>query len=491
MTGGARRLSAFAVGHGGATLSSSARCGTAALGCEPAAHRAFTVVELLVAVAILVITVVAVTEIFDLSSEAAGRTAAHAEVLGASAAVQQRVASLLSNIESGLLIIESPAPTGARADIAGGPAYFRLRHDRLVFIASAAPGEFQSYTDPRRGSPDNPTRAPANSSEALIYLGPGIPLKVPGLWPPASFENDSYMIPGAEWILAQRSILFVLDPPSENLPGWSSFLVNMDAFANPASGMLYRPPLAEGYQQSKMDIVVSSPTLRADAATFIDLFQRLPLNSLLGSANPAARSLWEPNHCPTTVSLAAPTATGGRDHYTRSGWNFQPHLADLRIDWTDGRDVLVDPDGNPGSGDEVYETRWFGLRPDPNSPSDLNNPAALAYLPVKRQGFTDYSSPAEASAFGLAGGTNRIEWANPSAGGSALNGAYRAVWRLDTWAFRPKALRFTYRVYDSGNRLKEPTDIDLNEDGEADPNADNPAIVPRWGKEFCIVIALP
>jgi type II secretory pathway pseudopilin PulG len=465
---------------------------------EPTSRRAFTVVELLVAVAILVITVVAVTEIFDLSSEAAGRTAAHAEVLGASAAVQQRITSLLSNIAPGLLIIESPAPTGARADIAGGPAYFRLRHDRLVFIASAAPGEFQSYTDPRRGTPDNPTRAPANSSETLIYLGPGIPLEVPGLWPPASFEDDDYMIPGAEWVLGQRSILFVLDPPSENLPGWSSFLVNMDAFANSANGMLHGGFSLDGlpvpaYQESKMDLVVSSPTLRADAATFIDLFQRLPLNRIL-TANADPRSLWKPNYCPTTVSLATPTATGGRDHYTRSGWNFQPHLADLRIEWTDGRDVLVDPDGTPGSGDEVYETRWFGLRPDPGSPSDLNNPAALAYLPVKRQAFTDFSSPAEAEAFGLNGGTSRIEWANPSAGGSATDGAYRAVWRTDTWAFRPKALRFTYRIYDTGNRLKEPTDIDLNEDGVADPDQNYPsksAIVPRYGQEFCIVIALP
>ena len=48
--------------------------------------------------AILVITVVALTEIFNLSSEAAGRTSAHAEVLTASAAVQQRVGDLLADI---------------------------------------------------------------------------------------------------------------------------------------------------------------------------------------------------------------------------------------------------------------------------------------------------------------------------------------------------------------------------------------------------------
>ena len=464
---------------------------------EPTSRRAFTVVELLVAMAILVITVVAVTEIFDLSSEAAGRTAAHAEVLGASAAVQQRVASLLSNIKSGLLIIESPAPTGGRADIAGGPAYFRLRHDRLVFIASAAPGEFQSYTDPRRGTPDNPTPAPANSSEALIYLGPGIPLGDTGRPRlPRPFDNDAYMLPGAEWILAQRSILFVLDPPNPAVPTWTPG--DMGVFTNSGGmlhggrlGVLPAPPMLRPYGVGAMDAVVSSATHRADAATLIELFRGLPISNLL-SANPDARALWDANWCPTTVSLEDPAVQDYGDHYTRSGWNFQPHLADLRIDWTDGRDVLVDPDGNPGGGDETYETRWFGLRPDPDSPSDLSNPAALAYLPVRRQGFPDYSSPAEAEAFGLSGGTNQIEWSNPGGiGGSAVDGAYRAVWRTDTWAFRPKALRFTYRIYDSGNRLKESANVDLNEDGEADPNADNPAIVPRWGKEFCIVIALP
>ncbi len=447
--------------------------------------RAFTTIELLVAVGLLAITIVAVSEIFDISSEAANRTAAHADVMAASAAVQQRLTSLLSKMAPGLLIIESPPPTGPREDVHGGRAYFRMRHDRLVFIATGGPGEFQSFTDPRRGTPINPTLAPAQSDSALIYFGPGVPLENAGdPRQPRPFDDDRYALPGADWILAHRAILLLLDAPVPDVPGWAP-LVNMNNFTAPG-GMLNGGPLATDYLTGGMDVVTSDVNTRATPAAFTGFILDKPLASDLLTANPSIRALWEPNWCPTSVTLVDPL---DRDYYSRSGFNFQPRLADFRIEWTDGRRI------DPAGGD--HRTRWFGLRPDPASVPDLNSPANINYLPVLRQQYTGDTLPAEDVAFGITGGANTVEWSVPAGGGSDPFAQYRATWRTDTWAHRPKALRFTYRIYDAGNRLKHTAEIDLDEDGDFDP--DDPVGQPdltrhsvtRYGQEFSIVVPIP
>ncbi len=93
------------------------------------AMRGFTLVELLVTVALLTVTIFAVSSIFNISSDATSRTMAHTEVISASAAVQQQLTDQLSKIEPGLLIIESPAPTGVRADVPEGPQGFLEKTD--------------------------------------------------------------------------------------------------------------------------------------------------------------------------------------------------------------------------------------------------------------------------------------------------------------------------------------------------------------------------
>jgi type II secretory pathway pseudopilin PulG len=459
---------------------------------SPRRTGGFTTTELLVAVALLVVTIVALAEVFDISSETTSRTTAHAGVMAASAAVQQRLTDLLSKIEPGLLIIESPAPTGARADVRGGLAYFRMRHDRLVFIASGDPGEFQSFTDPTRGVPDPPPAIPnyeskpAESSQALIYFGPGIALSDTGdPLRPRPFDNDSYRQAGSQWFFSHRAILLLLDDPG--VTGWTP--LTMDSFDSPGE-MLDGGSLDLPYRQGDMDVVVSSADHEADAATFVKLIQNKSLFDSPGGVltdDPDIAALWEPSYCPTSVTLVDPADL---DYYARSGFTFQPRLADFRIEWTDGRRI------DPANGD--YRTRWFGLRPDPAPTPDLSNPDDIDYLPVLRQDYPGDTTYAEAVDFGMApdqqGITeNRIEWDGPSGGVPDPDAAYRAIWRANTWQFRPKALRFTYRIYDAGKRLNGTTEIDLNEDGEPDPDPVNPgtnAVVMRFGQTFSIVVPI-
>ncbi|MBN2561186.1 MAG: prepilin-type N-terminal cleavage/methylation domain-containing protein [Phycisphaerae bacterium] len=446
-------------------------------GAGPVVTRGFTITELLVAVTILAVTIVAVSEIFNISSEAASRTTAHTEIMAASAAVQQRLTDALAHIEPGLLIIESPPPTGLRGDVPFGREYFRLRHDRLVFIASGSPGEFQSFTDPRRGTPEDPDETPATGTQALVYFGPGIPLFDTGDLRPRPFDDDAYSLSGCEWVFANRSILFLLDPPSSLPPDWNP--PDMGVFTG-GGGMLLGGDLYEDYREGQMDVVVSDETYKADAATLVNLVLGKDISVEL-SSNPTIAALWEPNWCPTSATLDDP---GSRDYYTHSGFAFQHGLADFRIEWTDGRRV------DPANGD--YRTRWFGLRPDPASSAQLGSP--IDYLPVLREQYTDDTTVAEAKAFGMVGddGANLIEWSDPPVGGGSANDArYRAIWRGDTWQFRPKALRFTYRIYDANHRLKHTTEVDLDEDGDPDPDGDATYDVARFGMEFSIVVPLP
>ncbi|HVP11631.1 MAG TPA: hypothetical protein VMV94_10635 [Phycisphaerae bacterium] len=431
---------------------------------------AFTVIELLVSMAVLIVAILALATVFDLSSETTGRTVAHAEAMEESAAVQQRFTDLLSKIEPGLLIIESPPPTLARSEIPEGDRLFRQRRDCLVFVAMGPPGAFQSFTDPTRWTPALPTE-PASSREALIYLGPGIPLtdSVPPKERP--FDDDVLRIPAVEWVFAHRAILLLADDPGH--VGWAP--PNMNVIVNGLLGGGTLLSAAPTIRQGQMDAVVSSTAYRADGLTIIDEINRKPASDLV-SATPTFAGLWDANVTPTSASLD-PNAL---DHYPRSGFTLQPRLADFRIEWTDGRDNLGAPD---------YGTRWFGLRPNYAEPVPVDATGHIVADQIQYRAQCRHHAPyvADATPDERAAFETKIECSSPGdSGGPDVNERYRAVWRADTWQYRPKALRFTYRIYDAQNRLKQLASADLNEDGVADTNP-----IARWGQEFSIVVPIP
>lgn len=423
--------------------------------------RAFTLIELLVSIGVLVAAIFALAAIFDISSETTGRTVAHAELLEISAAVQQRITSQLAKIQPGLLIIDSPAPTNARAEIPGGRPLSRLRQDRLVFLALGGPGEFQSFTDPMQGTPADPSKQRASSSEALVYFGPGIPLDDTG-HQPRSLDN----LTASEWVLAHRAILLLPSDPGH--AGWAP--PSMSAITSLLNGGTLTAAASGAFYQGRMDAVVSGPgpTDVATGSTIIAAINAKNTADLL-TATPSIAGLWDANLTPTTASLDTPPPAGPTDYYAYTGFTLQPRLADFRIEWTDGRTN----DGVPDFG-----TRWFGLRPD------WSDPTAAKQKPQCRH---DAPYAADATTDELGAFQNKIEWSNPSTGLAAPDAAYRAIWRTDVWDYRPKALRFTYRIYDAGNRLKQTTYVDLNEDGVRDSNQ----LVTRLGQEFSFVVPVP
>lgn len=483
----------------------------------------FTLIELTVSMGVLLLAIITVATIFNISSDAAGRTAAHVQLLEASAAVHGELNDKLSHIVPGLLIIESPPPTLARAESREGPRYFRLRHDRLVFLAShGGEGAFESFTDPTRGTPAVPTRAPATSTEALVYFGPGIPVEgnatVSGRALP--FDDETIGLTASEWVFMHRAILLLsgflpAEHPDWNAPSGPPTMSQVFG----AGGMLDGGTLENNYlnfREGRMDAVISDTApggMDATSAALISFINTLTVTNagfqtlFHGDESTArARALWEPGLTPVTASYANALHA---DFFTRSGWTFMPRLADFRIEWTDGGRVdPLGPDNIAATGDEDFRTRWFGLAPAPLSVDaanvpNLSNPNGLRYQarlrglavaqnPSNPNPGNPDNDPAATNAF-----ASRIEWADGRGATPHVQARYRAVWRGNDYdQYRPRALRFTYRIYDANKRLQRPTALDLNEDGILDPGtpampAAEPYIVSRHGQEFSVVVALP
>ncbi len=471
------------------------------------APRAMTLLELVVSVALLAVIGVTITSIFNISSDATARTAANSEVQAAAGALRDTLSDQFAKMAPGLLILESPAPSSPRRESKNAPRFMRIRHDRLVFLAVGDDGEYQSFTDPTRGDPlVDPSRTTASSSQAIVYFGPGLPLtkSIAPLQPQPLADDTSLLsmtLTASEWVFLHRAILLMTDLDPNTDPSWMPPRLDQLLSAGMFGGATLYPPFLLG----QMDAIYSQPgdTHLATARTIANLILQKPPATDLLTATPSIRSLWAPSHAPRSVSFNGNLG----DFYTKSGANFIPHLADFRIEWTDGRPIGPNgPDGLPGTGDEpgagqdVMRTRWFGLRPDPAFDVDngfLNNLESGALLPnvaVRREDFVTDTTTDEAAVFGITsiapGSQNQIEWT--SSAGSGPDVAYRAIWRLDTWRYRPKALRFTYRIYDADNRLKHTTEIDLDEDGDSDPDGPGAARVgTRFGRQFSVVVPLP
>ncbi len=481
---------------------------------------AFTLLEVLVSVALLAITVAAVSSIFTISSDSAARAAANADVMRASSALRDRLSDQLAKVaHEGLFIIDSPNPTTPRAETLVNKFQrgYRLRHDRLVSLNIGDVHEYVSHTDPFKGDPLNPTARPATSAEAIVYFGPGTPLTGGRLTPavPRPLANDAnplgFSLTAQEWFFIHRATLLLNERDPNNPTPWNppnmTMLASGNAFTMPAALVV---PYSF-YWLGQMDAIVSAPpALPASVQTISRLIANNPLTDFHGTA-PNIAGLWEPSFAPSTVSTLNPN---DRDFYTRGGANFIAGMADFRIEWTDGKQVNPnDPDGPDdllGTWDDGIELRWFGLRPDPDFDvsdavlDDLSSPGAgtpplIPYIAITKQAYLAANpaaaTPDELLAFGVAPGSqNQIEWTSHS--GADESAAYRAFWRADTWQHRPKALRFTYRIYDAGNRLKHSTTVDLDQDGDFDPDDGGPAndderrVGIRYGREFSIVVPM-
>ncbi len=444
--------------------------------------RGFTLIEALVAVALMLAVMLAIARVFEMTSLASGRTIGQSETVEAAAAFEQAVRTQISRIKSdspdSLLLIESPTPLIDMPETLDGAPVFSLRHDRIVFIAQHNEAEgFRSLTDrsiPSNNPPIGPgagqNRQAYSSPEALIYFGPGDP--------------DGRGLPNApakDWLLSQRIVLLGARPLALATPRFTSFSNDVPPPQYPIfPGLSVYPALL----RCGVDAVQE---------TSDELVTRIAFNPINSSPG-----LWDLTVCPSSVTVTDPADP---IYYGRAAFNLLPRIADLRIEWTDGS--AVDPRPAAGGGLLNPSTQWFGqnrdtvgvrgfLRPrDPAGPSGdvcSKREWLWEFDPVPPGPILPDSAP---TAYGhpVVGTVGEIET-------EGVN-AYRAVWNRATWAFRPKALRFTFRVYDSQNHLSEsdaynqapwaPVPTWLNSSDPRTPGGR----VRRYGLEYSFVVNLP
>ncbi|MCA9256862.1 MAG: type II secretion system protein [Phycisphaerales bacterium] len=475
-----------------------------------ARSRGFTLVELLVTLGLVSIVIVSVSQIFRISSNAAAVTAANGSLIEKARAVNETLESEVRNMAAnGFLAIVCPPPIRHDVELQNGPT-IPLQVDRIAFLARGNPEEYESPSDPTRPTAGDPTLeklGPATSSEAVIYFGPGdaTTKNTFGIINTLQLENNFLLT--HEWPFIHRAILLLPElPPSRDI-SWVTR--NMDSMFVTGGIFNNQAGLPAQYAGGVTDIIYSSATLRANVRTFAQLLMDKDWNTDLGSNYPSIAAFWSPSVAPQTLTVNA-AATNMRNFYRRSGATFTFGLADFRVEWTDGRPIdPIGADGLVSTGDENLNTRWFGIRPDPTipvTPADLadlttvTGPADTAtgvpYFAYARH--RTYVDPNLSSAEQLAEQAindvfhDRIEWPRGSDAGTPET-MYRAIWRTDTWEYRPKALRFTYRLYDENDRIKNTSEVDFNRDGDPDP--DDPtfanAQITRMGREFSVVIPVP
>jgi type II secretory pathway pseudopilin PulG len=437
-------------------------------------RAAFTLIEALVSVALLLAIMLAVAQVFSMSSTASGRAIGQAETIEAAAVFEQAVRSQLARLKpSSLLIIESPPPLLAHPESDLGPAAFSIRHDRLVFIAAGAADEFQSATDREQPSSNYPGGRPFTSSEAFIYFGPGDP-------DGQGLPN----VPARDWLISQRVILLGADAGA-----FRSFTGEAPLPAGGLPDPFVPPP--QGIYACGIDAV--------DGTAAQVVAQAL---TRLGSGLPI-RGYWDLTRCPTRLGIDPPGNPSDQlNYYRRAAFNLQNRIADLRIEWTDGSPVDPRPQPGPPLGDfATYQpidpaTQWFGQRRDTSGARGWTDPAP-AFDNVSGDVVEHALWWARFSAAGapvppaLPVGPLGVEFYGTYASPAEVR--YRAIWTPVTWDARPKALRFTFRVYDAQDRLATEEAYDQTPWTTPTPYAvaGQPVAVKRSGLEYSFVVRLP
>lgn len=444
------------------------------------------------AIALMLAVMLAVANVFSMTSLASGRAIGQSETIETATAFEQAVRTQLGRLKSSLtgndtlLLIESPPPIAAMPETNAGPLALSLRHDRLVFIAQGSSTDtFRSQTDRNVASPTGPGRLLFSSPEALIYFGPGDP-DGQGL-------NN---VVARDWILAQRIIL--LGAPNIAGGAFQSFTGETPILQYPLNTLVTAPP--QGLYACGVDAVQE---------TSLQLAMRVR-NALAASASIAG--LWDLNIAPSEVNTVRPTGpTDNYKYYGRAAFNLAPRISDLRIEWTDGSVVdptVVTPFPTPAQL-PAFGTQWFGQRrdtadiaanmPPPGTLQGWTGPGDVGGVSgdvCEKREWLRVFDPAVTqpesmpAAYGQNPGPGAIEFST----NGFVNG-YGAIWTGATWAYRPKALRFTFRVYDSRDRLSSAEAYDTTPWQSPTlwvpgPGA-NPEPVRRFGLEYSFVVKLP
>lgn len=216
--------------------------------------RAFTLTEMLIAVAILSVVILATSTIFGTAQRVASVSEANADLVQQAAAIERRIRRDIQSISTdGFLAIQCVAvENGVNLDDSGRlldadrPEFFegtdipvRVRCDQLVFFTNGREPSTRFLQSYRASGEDGDGLAPAEGAASMIYLGHGVqmPVQPPqasvdgaALWDhdrysepvfPWTFESDYPVLPQGEvplitpdastWVLARRPVLLASD----------------------------------------------------------------------------------------------------------------------------------------------------------------------------------------------------------------------------------------------------------------------------------------
>ena len=392
---------------------------------DNAIARGFTLVELMVSMAVLVIAMVAVGYIFSAVSKTSGLTTADIELTDAADVLRRTMQADLNAMAPGFLMVLAYPPVADRRDLPDEPPIPQRRDSLLTFLAVGAPGQFQSFW--------NPT---VTSSEALVTYGPGLTED------PASGDLalPSYLF---DSVLSRRAILLV----EETLTGTPE-LDKQWGHGQGATDPDYLPPDRLGAEpwDDKNTFNKLHYSLRS---SLVDVIQQrsyqsviLRLRRLLTEGGSSV-AFWHTSYAPPALPADAPLDDRGRCCFT-----LVPHAADFIVEWTDGS--VADP--RPGTYDSRLQ--WFGLGRDIDGDGLIRSAVVLpgsSDVISRQQWSMDLMNPPR----NIELISNESDPPEPGWSSPAEIMGYWAMWTEQTWQYRPKALRVTVRLYDANKRIRD------------------------------------
>lgn len=430
-------------------------------------YTGFTIIELVVSVAIVVVLIFAVGIVFRSSTRSVGVSQSLMDTLSNSAAIQQQMDADVSGINtSGFLIIRCGYCQDATTRIV-------RRCDQISFLANGSfPHRTGSITPV--ASANGPLTDSTNSPNALVWWGQ-LALCQSGGSTASPTDPHTYLPSDQTYHLTQNQVptgqtesdltlgraAMLLIPKNSGLPSPPFSASDTSDTPNPGFGAiaafqnaftLSPPQAAIDYRVSKVSAISSDSNelpaditqSRLDAAAVTPLQIMAYLQQAVGTRSPSSVRFEADYYCYRRAALRSPydSTINTINGYFRMHPIALQGVSAFAIDWTDGSlysggetDVLT---GSPVTVEKLGTIKWFGM-----------------YVP-----------PTAAPVSGLAKGGAFAQYAVDGplfqiTSAAAANGdSYTAIFSFDKASWRwPVALRFRYHIADPAGRLPTGRDI--------------------------------
>lgn len=408
-----------------------------------ARRSAFTLAELMVSVAILLVAMLAVGYIFSGVSKTSSLTMANIELNDALAVIQQTMQADLQTLAPVVFLIHSPEPENRSArDFTGEPLLTQNRSDAFTCVSSGPPRLFQSYWNPAVYSPD-----------AILFYGHGMELYNKTLRDSPNLFDRVY---------CRRAVLLVPNLFPAKDPSWGHGMGRTDPN--------YLPPMS--YGTTLWDSANAFNFLNTNIQwSRVDVIQQHTATDLAIRMRDLVKN-GEPYRALIARNLAPAEPPTDPNYVSERGlhcFNLLHHVGDVIVEWTDGS--MANPLAAANHPDRL-RLQWFGRGRD----VDGNG---LIRTAIQLEGSTDVVSytawiaqqPGKVRPFAENALAPTTDGTPPEKGASSPLGVYMAAWTEQSWAYRPKAIRMTVRLYDVNKRFRDDND--------------------RLGKEFSFVLRVP